>query len=154
MLKNYYFFVNSTVSDFALLELNQRPSGNTGITYAGWSRSTITLNSAVGIHHPKGDVMKISFENDVPTQVSYDAGDGIALCWRVIWTSGTTEIASSGSPLYNQNHRIVGQLYGGTASCNNPSGHDNYGRFDVSWTNGLTLVSRKIKYAKILLKCK
>ncbi len=78
--------------------------------------------------------MKISFENDAPTQVSYES----AQCWRVIWNSGTTEGGSSGSPLFNQDHRIVGQLYGGNASCSNTSGHDNYGRFNISWNRGLS----------------
>jgi len=129
---------NSSVSDFAFLELNTRPSGNTGITYAGWSRNATAPNSAVGIHHPSGDVMKISIDNSSPTQVNYDAGNGTSQCWRVIWNEGTTEGGSSGSPLFNTNHRIIGQLYGGTASCSNTSGHDNYGRFDVSWTHGLS----------------
>src|SRR5690606_879424 len=85
--------------------------------------------SQVGIHHPSGDVKKICFDNNAPTQVTY----GNASCWRVVnWESGTTEPGSSGSPLFDQNQRIVGQLYGGTASCSSIT-HDNYGRFDVSW---------------------
>ena len=30
---------------------------------------------------------------------------------------GVTEPGSSGSPLFDQNHRIIGQLYGGAAAC-------------------------------------
>jgi len=52
------------------------------------------------------------------------------------WDEGTTEGGSSGAPLFDQNHRIVGQLFGGNAACNgvNPNnGTDVYGSFDESW---------------------
>ena len=129
---------NAAISDFALLELDTRPTANTGINYAGWSRNDVAPNSAVGIHHPSGDVMKISFEQDNPIPIDdYNAGNGPADCWRVFWENGTTEGGSSGSPLFDPNHRIIGQLYGGTASCTISNGHDNYGRFNISWDNGL-----------------
>ena len=57
------------------------------------------------------------------------------------WEDGVTEPGSSGSPLFDQNHRIVGQLYGGLAACSgnvNNGLYDNYGRFDVSWDLGLS----------------
>src|SRR5690606_27422856 len=46
---------------------------------------------------------------------------------------GTTEPGSSGSGLWNQNGHLIGQLYGGQASCGN-NVNDYYGRFDVSWS--------------------
>ncbi|MFQ5495882.1 MAG: fibronectin type III domain-containing protein, partial [Phycisphaerae bacterium] len=48
---------------------------------------------------------------------------------------------SSGSPLFDQNHRIVGQLHGGFAACGN-NDSDWYGRFSVSWNGGGTPSSR------------
>ncbi|MEY3199291.1 MAG: hypothetical protein RJA13_1249, partial [Bacteroidota bacterium] len=45
----------------------------------------------------------------------------------------TTEGGSSGSPLFDQNHRIIGQLWGGGASCSNLSSPDYYGRVSSSW---------------------
>ena len=33
------------------------------------------------------------------------------------WELGVTEGGSSGSPLFDQNGRIIGQLFGGTATC-------------------------------------
>ncbi|HWN42615.1 MAG TPA: hypothetical protein VNW71_10355 [Thermoanaerobaculia bacterium] len=57
---------------------------------------------------------------------------------------GVTEGGSSGSPLYNQAGRFIGQLHGGPSSCgatgNNLS--DYYGRFSVSWTGGGTNSTR------------
>ena len=51
------------------------------------------------------------------------------------WDLGTTEPGSSGSPLFDQNHRIIGQLHGGYAACGNDDS-DWYGRFFTSWTGG------------------
>ena len=46
---------------------------------------------------------------------------------------------SSGSPLFDgTTHRIIGQLYGGYAACGNED-YDVYGRFDMSFVNGLKL---------------
>lgn len=132
---------NSSISDYALVELDDRPNGETGITYAGWSRSNIAANSSVGIHHPNGDVMKISIENNTATSTSWLNGMNNTH-WRVNFDNGVVEHGSSGSPLFNQNHRIVGQLHGNQnyndnlSYCRQPIGE--YGRFDVSWTNGLS----------------
>jgi hypothetical protein len=68
--------------------------------------------------------------------------------WKINWMATThghsvMEGGSSGSPLLNNNHRVIGQLYGaGDASvcpntnCSNPSEDiANYGKFSVSWNN-------------------
>jgi hypothetical protein len=55
------------------------------------------------------------------------------------WDDGVTEPGSSGSPLFDQNGRIIGQLYGGAAACsgtNNNGQYDFYGRFGTSWDLG------------------
>ena len=130
-------------SDFCLLELNSVPPANYNVQYSGWDASDAnTVSSAVGIHHPSGDLKKISFENDPLTQGAW----GGAQTWDVgQWDDGITEPGSSGSPLFDQNHRIIGQLYGGGSACNgnveNGQG-DSYGRFGVSWDNGATAAAR------------
>ncbi|MCB0755291.1 MAG: T9SS type A sorting domain-containing protein [Flavobacteriales bacterium] len=121
-------------SDFGLLEINNGNAIPSGFNaeWAGWdnSDSQNAVSSATGIHHPSGDVKKISHEEDAP----YHANQGGAAVWYIDeWEEGTTEGGSSGSPLFNQDHRIIGQLYGGAASCNNQNGADWYGRFGVSW---------------------
>lgn len=131
------------VSDFALLELNQTPEPGTGVAYAGWSRTNAAPTSSVSLHHPQGDVMKISFENNVATSVNWNGG-APNTHWGVNFDTGTVEGGSSGSPLFNQNHRVVGQLHGGPVingqphqgKCINREG--SYGRFDVSWNGGGT----------------
>jgi subtilisin-like proprotein convertase family protein len=92
----------------------------------------------VGIHHPDGEEKRISFENQPTTLTSY-LGTGIpgdGTHWRITdWDLGTTEPGSSGSPIYNPQHQVVGQLHGGYAACGNDDS-DWYGAFHVSWTGG------------------
>lgn len=80
-----------------------------------------------------------SFEYQATTTTSYSGSNspGNGSHVRVAdWDMGTTEPGSSGSPLFNQDHRIIGQLHGGSAACGNDS-PDWYGKFHVSMANGL-----------------
>ncbi|NQY08548.1 MAG: trypsin-like peptidase domain-containing protein [Flavobacteriales bacterium] len=120
-------------TDFALLLLDTLPPDDYEVQYAGWSRNTPT-DSLVGIHHPQGDVKKISLSYSNADLVSQK---GIASV-EVVWDLGTTEIGSSGSPLFNQQHQVVGQLYGGNAACNKPNEPDYYGDFSTSWSGSGT----------------
>lgn len=62
--------------------------------------------------------------------------EALVAIFRVIdWDEGTTEGGSSGSPLFNPNFRIIGQLQGGCAACGNHLA-DFYGRLPVSWLGG------------------
>jgi hypothetical protein len=113
--------------------------------YAGWDRSDTAPDSAVGIHHPDGDMKKISFEDDPLSITAYlgdpSPGDGTHL--RVAnWDLGTTEGGSSGSPIFNSNKHITGLLHGGWASCYQPNERDWYGRIYSSWTGGGTPATR------------
>ena len=127
-----------STSDFTLVELNSTPNPAWGVTYAGWNRGSGNASSAVAIHHPSGDSKKISFENQATQTTSYggSSSPGNGSHVRVVdWDLGTTEGGSSGSPLFDQNHRIIGQLHGGGAACGNNLS-DWYGRFNTSWTGG------------------
>ena len=123
-------------SDFALIQLSSAPPASYNVEYAGWDNSGSTPSSAVGIHHPSGDLKKICFENNAPYQSSTG---GAQVWWIDQWELGVTEPGSSGSPLFDNNHRIIGQLYGGAAACSgsvNNGQYDFYGRFNVSWGLG------------------
>ena len=127
-------------TDFALLRLKNSVSQNTNLTWLGWDRSNNTPSSGVGIHHPQGDVMKISIENNqFGTSCSHFGSNG----WNVNYDDGILEYGSSGSPILNQNKLVVGQLGGGTTN-NNPCYQTNgqYGKFYLSWTGGGTNSTR------------
>lgn len=131
-------------SDMTLLELSSPVSGGVNAFWSGWDRNNANATSVVAIHHPQGHEKRISFSNQLTTITSYLGtaipGEGTHL--RVIdWDLGTTEGGSSGSPLYNQNHHIVGQLHGGYAACGNDDS-DWYGRLYTSWTGGGTNSTR------------
>jgi PKD repeat protein len=114
------------------------------VYWAGWDRSGFDATNATAIHHPNTDEKRISFEDHPTTITSYLGtsipGDGTHV--RITdWDLGTTEPGSSGSPLFDQNHRIIGQLHGGYAACGNDDS-DWYGRFYTSWTGGGSSATR------------
>lgn len=120
---------SSGTSDVALLRLNSTPPPLHHVYYSGWDKGTAPATSATCIHHPSGDIKKISFENQAVTSTTYF---GIQV-WKVAaWEDGTTEGGSSGSGLWDQNKRLVGQLFGGDANCDD-NVNDNFGRFSVSF---------------------
>jgi hypothetical protein len=126
---------NYSTSDFGLLELSSAPPESYEPYYAGWSNIDTPSPSSVGIHHPSGDIKKISFDYDPVTSTSYLGSSGTTH-WRIgNWEDGTTEGGSSGSPLFDPNHRIVGQLHGGYASCTSITS-DWYGKVARSWNGG------------------
>lgn len=133
----------NTGSDMLLLELNTTPPSNYNGYYAGWDRSTTAPGSGYGIHHPAGDIKKISSFSAAARSVSY-SGIVANTHWELNWVStasghGVTEGGSSGSALFNSAGLIVGSLTGGGASCNNQSAPDEYGKFSYHWqSNGLT----------------
>jgi len=67
--------------------------------------------------------------------------------WCVVWNKGITEGGSSGSPLINNNHKVIGQLYRGESDCDPTANRDDwYGKFHVSWTgNNATERERKLQ---------
>lgn len=133
---------NNSNSDVALLEITAPLPNSWDLVWAGWDRNPTPANYTVGIHHPSGDIMKVCRDDDAPTS----SIQGGAEVWYINeWETGVTEPGSSGSPLFNQDGRIIGQLYGGAAACAgtvNNQLFDYYGRFDISWDFGNSSSSR------------
>ncbi|MEL6833889.1 MAG: T9SS type A sorting domain-containing protein [Bacteroidota bacterium] len=131
-------------SDFVLVELDDPVSPTANAYLAGWDASGAAISNSIGIHHPRTDEKRISFENDASTFTTYGGTTPTSNFThvRVIdWDVGTTEPGSSGSPLFDQDERVVGQLHGGGAACGNNSS-DWYGAFAVSWDAGGNANSR------------
>jgi V8-like Glu-specific endopeptidase len=126
---------SSSKSDFTLVKLNSHPELRWNVNYAGWDRTGADATTAVAIHHPNTDEKSISFEYHGTSITSYlgDAVPGDSTHVKVTnWDVGTTEPGSSGSPLFNQDHRVIGQLHGGYASCSSAT-PDWYGSLETSW---------------------
>jgi PKD repeat protein len=127
-----------TSSDFCLVQMNSKPPSSYDVYYSGWNRTNVLPDSGMAIHHPSGDIKKVS-PCSAMTVATYS---GIA-CWKAPWLKGTcTESGSSGCPLFDQNKRIIGQLSGGPSSCGGSSMWDFFGRFRVSWTGNATNTTR------------
>ncbi len=138
---------NNTKTDMRLIEVTGGLDDSWNLEWAGWDRTGVTPDFVVGIHHPSGDIMKICRENQPPTKTTINFnGEPITEIWRIAdWDLGVTEKGSSGSAIFDENGRIVGQLAGGLAACNGTDDNnteDWYGRFDISWDFGTTYDTR------------
>lgn len=131
-------------SDFTLLRLNLTPNNTFQPYYAGWRVDTLPSPMSYGIHHPGGDPKKISIDNDAtysfPYEISWEGGttNPPYSHWLVSFDEGTTSGGSSGSPLFDNEGRIIGQLHGGGDD------YDFYGGLFYSWNKG-TLNSTKLQ---------
>jgi len=127
-------------SDFFLIQLNQIIPPAYNAYYNGWSHEGIASPSGVCLHHPQGDIMKISTYISPLTSATWQAIPGTH--WGVAWAPtpngyGVTEPGSSGSPIFDANGLVVGQLTGGESGCSNTSGNDYFGKLSYSWiSNG------------------
>jgi hypothetical protein len=130
-------------SDFYLVKLIHNIPVSVNAYFNGWSLAPDPTDEGVCIHHPDGDVKKISTFTESLISSSW-MGNGLSSHWKVYWTEtlngwGVTEGGSSGSPLFNAEGQIVGTLTGGQASCQAPDLPDFYGKFSYHWqSNGLS----------------
>jgi len=131
---------NGMDPDYALILITDNTISN-GIFYAGWDTSSSNPTIACGVHHPGGDPKKINFDNDTayssgpinwgdPDYDGFNESSPSGSHWRVYWDDGGTEGGSSGSPVYNNDGQLVGQLSGGSGDCNSSNDtEDYYGKF-------------------------
>ena len=96
---------NMYSSDFALLEMDDDPASSWDPYFAGWRRNTSSPTIGSGIHHPGGASKKINFDNDQAYTCSWY---GSSTHWCLTWDEGGTAGGSSGSPIFDNNKRIVG----------------------------------------------
>ncbi len=140
-----------TTSDFLLLQLNSAPLPSYNIYMNGWNRTNTASASGVSIHHPAGDIKKIS---TYTTSLSnyYNTH------WLVYWAAttngdGVTEGGSSGSPIFNNSGMIVGTLTGGGSACvaggagagTGPDQPDIYGKVYFHWDQNGTASTEQLK---------
>ena len=134
-------------SDFYLVELQQNIPVNYNAYFMGWDRTGDGSTNGVTIHHPEGDIKKISTYTSDLISTTYSSGGYVGSTngsWEVVWAEtanghGVTEGGSSGSAIYSQDGFLIGTLTGGWASCFALTSEDFYGKFDFHWDkNGNT----------------
>lgn len=104
--------------DFSLVELSSFPPVTYKPWFAGWDVTGAIPNKTAVIHHPMGDVKKITVDDDQAVSATFTAEFVSLGFWKILqWEKGTTEGGSSGAPLFDQNRRVVGLLTGGEATC-------------------------------------
>jgi lysyl endopeptidase len=141
----------SAATDTSFMRLNEPAPA--GVAYAAWDAGVPGIGSdIVGIHHPMGDLQKYSqgsisaygncgsvTASDTFSCTSANSSTGSFL--NSGWKVGTTEPGSSGSGLFaaiGGARYLVGQLFGGSASCSLPTGTNWYGRFDIAYAAALS----------------
>lgn len=131
-------------TDFMLLKMNPLP-GNYGLYFNGWTRDSTPAGFTTFIHHPQGDIKKITVDSGAavihPATLNWTGIFGISPArshWKTTPDFGVFQPGSSGSPLFDQNKRIVGQLHGGSVNSTDPclNNISYWGRFDYSWKQG------------------
>lgn len=138
--------IMSNGSDFRLLRLTQTAPRAWNLFWNGWDRREDPSQSGVSIHHPGGDVKKISTYWETTTVATPSIGGQVMApnsAWRVVWSPtitnhGITEAGSSGSPLFNAEGLVIGTLVGGVSNCTQRHLPDFYGRFSHHWNKNGT----------------
>jgi len=127
-------------SDGALIRLNMDIPSDYNVYYNGWDNGwgdkLTPPQSGVGIHHPLGDVKKISVYTKEAVSASWDNDLTQDTHWKIYWSKGLTEGGSSGSPLFDKDGYIVGSLSGAPRNsdpCSNPVNYSLYGKFAYFW---------------------
>lgn len=131
-------------SDFVLFLLNNNVPQNYNAYWNAWNVATTPSQSGVAIHHPAGDIKKIS----TYTSTLQDASTH----WKAHWVQtatnyGITEGGSSGCPIFNTSSQIVGTLTGGSSACYvaNSEKNDYFGKLSYSWISNGTSNSARLK---------
>ena len=122
----------SVDSDWALVRLRTPPPVNA--VFSAWRAEALPNSTAATvIHHPNGDLKKISTGS---TLDYFSFSDGTSFA-DVRYSIGSTEPGSSGAGLLtlagnSSFYELRGGLFAGDASCSRRSGDDVYSRLDVA----------------------
>jgi hypothetical protein len=117
--------------DFGLVRLVAPPP--VGAYFSAWRAEPVATGATVTVlHHPQGDLLKWA-QGTSPGYQGFTDGSSFI---KAVYSQGTTEGGSSGSALITFNsatgyYEARGALFGGEASCMNPTGADIYSRLDI-----------------------
>ncbi len=132
-------------TDFVLMELlDPIKFGNQSIEkayFSGWDRALDNMNTTNFLHHPRGDVMKITGSTSLPSVFNdYQ--------YVIDPNSGIIETGSSGSPLYNSQNLVIGIQSSSSPYVGACSNQDrvHVGRISRAWDGNGSLETRLKDY--------
>lgn len=134
----------SDYTDFALLKLDDPIPTNSDIVFSGWTTATSGITETSILHHPQGDLMKITTDNSAPVMDTYPELPNY-LAWKLNIDFGATEAGSSGAAYFDQNHRVFAQHIGIGSNSSSCTQYEKWGgRFSDSWNgpSGSTSATR------------
>lgn len=124
-------------SDASLFRITGNIPPSYNLYMNGWTTDTSYNERSALMHHPSGDIKKISLENDHPTihPNSIYWTNGITTSpgahLHISFDIGAHEKGSSGAALFSESGYILGQLHGGANGCTALRAY--IGRFSRSW---------------------
>lgn len=131
-----------SVSDFALLEMLSDVSKQPKISWIGWDKSTNTPTFSTSFLEWGGNI-KMFFDNGSPTSVTIHNGSTGSEMWRVTNYGYEQCNPIKGSPLLNQNKRVVGQFNSYYINATYNTLYDYFfNKFNQSWNGGGTISTR------------
>lgn len=132
-------------------------NNNLDVAYAGWDKSFDDPDltpMVLNIHHPASVSKMFCFSTNLSeTDVIWDTDPDCPYYlyvngndfWEVVWDIGIVEEGSSGSPLFNSSHKIIGILNSTGNSCTyatsdcgvtGPFEPSAFGKFSTAWIMG------------------
>lgn len=127
-------------NDFILVELTNPIPLAYNVFFNGWNRAGTNVSTPFLMHHPRGDIKKISGSSNTATifNAPIDWDNGVTTPashhYRLVFTYGAFEVGSSGGALFDNMGRVVAQLHGGFSDCTSSTAY--FGRFSLSWDGG------------------
>ena len=147
------FLAGRQETDFILLKLSRDVPASFNPYYAGWDRrGDYEPQPTNFIHHPAGDIKKISVDTDdlriwaSSTNWNNDTTTPAGSHFRLNLENGNHEPGSSGGALFDTAGRVVAQLHGGNTNETCTLTRAYFGRLSESWDNGNTSSTRLMEW--------